>query len=951
MPLPQAGSQVEALTYPSLEYDREAESVTGLLVTKLSPFEGPPQCWVNGVQVDPETVRPAGSFHEDFCGGKGGKPGPCGSGDDKTSGVLKALTIRVTAVVKQAAAAAYLDELPKWALEHVDVWTSEMSMNASQPGGVIAVKVAAAAAVKAWTALKAVWTGKLAEAPLTVQDMAERLHSFMSAVGAMVGYPAPSVQHLVTALSGQQEAQAFVEEFCGGKGSKVPGPCGKHDHKTLRAHANAAEHRLAQAQARHDRKPTEATAAALDKAQQEHANLDSQATAAEDAHSAGQEHQAAQTTAARRERMKQVWDKWRAEKLSREKSSGKVDSPVSASYHPSVGTKTPTQGNQMALPTLTGTEKQVAWANDLRTQRLAEIDAQIERAKVMAARYPKVAEHQQNLTALEHAREVLSGPFAAKAEDWIGMRVAQSDPKSPLIRGLNGVRPVAGQTPDLALAQNTGWLMHARHQQAQAAVAPATPAPTQEPTMPETKIQDVDAGEFQRLFSAGQPMTGDSSNPMYRAYRVIQDHMDYLKQMKAWKDSGENVEISPVLDENGTDDLVQSVGREKAGQIASHYGLSLFGQPATPAPTQEQTMSDPVKTLHDRLKGEIVAQHAATLAGGRQVAATSRTVAAHVQPIGKPAADGSIQADVTPLVRSTVGSHAPDGRLDILTNPQSERQVLSAGRAAELQANAETFAGQKLPAKLPLTTGQRVAALNPVLQGLKDRLGSVSGEYPAATPATPAPTPKPVTLTKTSSMRNVDAYRVGNVIRHEGQLMAISGYQRTPTDQGSYQHTLSLTPATPEQAKQARIAELEKDLVAHGSGPHNGPARDEHLAQAKSMRNELRSLKGQPSEDEEAAQQKAQETADFHKTWTTGTVSDRLGHMRDLASRPSMKQDMGSYADLGQASGLGTDRVYDLAKGVGAPPAHHELEKLAPLMGVTVDQLKHGTGEVPNLHA
>jgi hypothetical protein len=57
--LPPDGSHVEAMTYESIEYDREAEKVRGVLRTRSSPFDGPPQCWVDGVQVDPATVRPA----------------------------------------------------------------------------------------------------------------------------------------------------------------------------------------------------------------------------------------------------------------------------------------------------------------------------------------------------------------------------------------------------------------------------------------------------------------------------------------------------------------------------------------------------------------------------------------------------------------------------------------------------------------------------------------------------------------------------------------------------------------------------------------------------------------------------------------------------------------------------------------------------------------------------
>lgn len=54
--LPSDGTRVTAMTYDSLEYDREAEEVSGVLTTRPSPFGGM-QCWVNNVQVDPATVR------------------------------------------------------------------------------------------------------------------------------------------------------------------------------------------------------------------------------------------------------------------------------------------------------------------------------------------------------------------------------------------------------------------------------------------------------------------------------------------------------------------------------------------------------------------------------------------------------------------------------------------------------------------------------------------------------------------------------------------------------------------------------------------------------------------------------------------------------------------------------------------------------------------------------
>lgn len=54
--IPPDGSRVTAMTYGSMEHDTEPEKVAGVITTHPSPF-GTPQCWVNGVQVDPRTIE------------------------------------------------------------------------------------------------------------------------------------------------------------------------------------------------------------------------------------------------------------------------------------------------------------------------------------------------------------------------------------------------------------------------------------------------------------------------------------------------------------------------------------------------------------------------------------------------------------------------------------------------------------------------------------------------------------------------------------------------------------------------------------------------------------------------------------------------------------------------------------------------------------------------------
>ncbi len=62
--LPPDGTAVAAMTYPSDEYDRPAERVSGVLTTRwVAALGGYVQCWVAGVQVDPATVSSLPAAH------------------------------------------------------------------------------------------------------------------------------------------------------------------------------------------------------------------------------------------------------------------------------------------------------------------------------------------------------------------------------------------------------------------------------------------------------------------------------------------------------------------------------------------------------------------------------------------------------------------------------------------------------------------------------------------------------------------------------------------------------------------------------------------------------------------------------------------------------------------------------------------------------------------------
>lgn len=57
--MPKDGDRVTAMTFESVEYDTPPERKAGTLKTREVPGLGYTQYWVDGVQVDPATVRPA----------------------------------------------------------------------------------------------------------------------------------------------------------------------------------------------------------------------------------------------------------------------------------------------------------------------------------------------------------------------------------------------------------------------------------------------------------------------------------------------------------------------------------------------------------------------------------------------------------------------------------------------------------------------------------------------------------------------------------------------------------------------------------------------------------------------------------------------------------------------------------------------------------------------------
>ena len=90
------------------------------------------------------------------------------------------------------------------------------------------------------------------------------------------------------------------------------------------------------------------------------------------------------------------------------------------------------------------------------------------------------------------------------------------------------------------------------------------------------EIRDVDYDEFRRLFVTPKPPPGED-DPADLAFRIVQDHMDYLKQAADFKASGENVTLPRAIGQDKSNELLHVMGPEKAEQIVRHFGLELGG--------------------------------------------------------------------------------------------------------------------------------------------------------------------------------------------------------------------------------------------------------------------------------------------------------------------------------------------------------------------------------------
>lgn len=109
------------------------------------------------------------------------------------------------------------------------------------------------------------------------------------------------------------------------------------------------------------------------------------------------------------------------------------------------------------------------------------------------------------------------------------------------------------------------------------------------------------------------------------------------------------------------------------------------------------------------------------------------------------------------------------------------------------------------------------------------------------------------TIRKTSSTRNVDAYRVGNTLRFGGELVVIMTSQRHLDDQGDYEYMMTVRTADAAERKAARIAELRHELSVLSSPPDDDRDIPARAIERDRVENELRSLEGRPTVEAERA--------------------------------------------------------------------------------------------------
>ena len=98
------------------------------------------------------------------------------------------------------------------------------------------------------------------------------------------------------------------------------------------------------------------------------------------------------------------------------------------------------------------------------------------------------------------------------------------------------------------------------------------------------------------------------------------------------------------------------------------------------------------------------------------------------------------------------------------------------------------------------------------------------------------------TISKTSDMRSIDAYRSTAPQQIDGDWVVITKYGRTMDDGGGYIHTMQVRECTEDELKRGRIKELKSSIAKMNVWPDDYGDRDKFIARKAEMIDELKRL-------------------------------------------------------------------------------------------------------------
>ncbi len=188
----------------------------------------------------------------------------------------------------------------------------------------------------------------------------------------------------------------------------------------------------------------------------------------------------------------------------------------------------------------------------------------------------------------------------------------------------------------------------------------------------------------------------------------------------------------------------------------------------------------------------------------------------------------------------------------------------------------------------------------------------------------------PVQEVRRSSVRGVDAYRVGALRKRDDGWYVVSKSARRMDDQGGYVYTMTLSPATAEQAKAGEIGLLRKELRGLGAGPDDERSRAAHDARVAVLDAQLRVLEGRPTREAEVEVARQSEAARIAGL-RTGPIGDRV-----LAAVQAYQgAHKTSIMRVAEAAGIDSDRMMDFWDDdkPDVVPTPDEMARLTALLG------------------